>query len=294
MDGWQQEIPTFLVNIHKVDTVEDAHSYVARLNGTDPLVDQVLEQMRLGEGAGVLAPKFAYENVLRDCRNLLTGVPFDNGMGGMSPLWADIAAKIDALTVDVAIKQVLRGEAVRALVTVVRPAFYKLIALCEEQHQRATADDGVWKHPDGEGYYAHLLRLHTTTDMSADGIHAFGLREKARIHDEIRAIMSKVGFAGDLAAFFTYVKNDPKFYYPQTAKGKAAYIARSKAIVAGMRARLDEVFIHKPRAELVVKPVESFREESTTAAFYQSPGAFDGRPGTYYVNTFDLKVMSKF
>ena len=59
-------------------------------------------------------------------------MPFDNGMGCMSPLWADIAAKIDSLTVDVAIKQVLRGEAVRALVTVVRPDFYKLIALCEE------------------------------------------------------------------------------------------------------------------------------------------------------------------
>ncbi len=292
VQGWQQEIPTFLMNIHKVDTVQDANNYIARLNGVGALVDQVLEQMRLGEGAGVLAPKFAYTNVLRDCRNLLTGAPFDGA--GMSPLWADITGKIDALAIDSAVKQMLRGEAVRALVTVVRPAFYKLIALCEEQQQRASTEDGVWSHPDGEAYYAHVLRVHTTTDMSAEEIHTFGLRDVARIHDEIHAIMTKVGFAGDLADFFTFVKNDPQFYYPQTAEGKAAYIARSKQIVARMRARLDEVFAHKPRAELVVKAVEDFREESATAAFYQSPGAFDGRPGTYYVNTFDMKVMSKY
>ena len=294
LEGWQQEIPSFLMNIHRVENVDEAQAYIARLNGIGVLVDQVIEQMRLGESAGVLAPKFAYANVLRDCRNVLTGAPFDAGLKGDSPLWTDVSGKIDRLAIDAAAKQALRADAVKALVTVVRPAFQKLIALCTAQESRAGTDDGAWKHPDGAAYYANRLAFHTTTDMSAGAIHDFGLSEVERIHGEIRAIMSKVGFNGDLAAFFRFVKTDPQFYFPQTAEGKAAYIARSEEIIAAMRARLDDVFLRKPRANLVVKPVEAFREQSSTSAFYQSAGAFDGRPGTYYVNTYDMKAMSKY
>ena len=293
MGGWQQEVPSFLMNVHGVETIEEAQAYIARLHGVGALVDQVIERLQLAEGAGVLAPKFAYANVLRDCRNLLAGAPFDN-LSGNSPLWADISAKIERLHAEPGIKQKLRAEAVKALVTVVRPAYFRLIAVCEEQEGRTTTDDGVWKHPDGDAYYASRLAYHTTTTMTAAEIHDFGIAEVARIHGEMRAIMQTVGFTGDLPAFFRHLKNDPRFYYPQTPEGKADYVVQAEKIIAAMRVRLDEVFIRKPRAKLVVKPVEAYREQSATSAFYDSPGAFDGRPGTYYVNTFDMKAVSKF
>jgi len=293
IEGWQQRIPAFLMNIHHVDRVEDAQTYIARLNGISSLVDQIMEQMRLGENAGVLAPKFAHANVLRDCRNLLNGAPFTQG-GGDSPLWADISHKIDSLNVDVGAKQRLRAEAIRALVTVVRPAYLRLMDLCQRQAERANSDDGVWKHPEGEAYYASRLGYHTTTNMSAAEIHAFGLSEVARIHGEIRDTMGKVGFRGDLSAFFAFLRTDPQFYYPQSAAGKAAYMMRAREIIAAMSARLDEAFLRRPNSALAVKPVEAFREQSATSAFYQSPGAFDGRPGTYYVNTFDMTGLPKY
>jgi uncharacterized protein (DUF885 family) len=293
MAGWQQEIPAFLINIHHVESVDDARAYIARLNGIGTLIAQVIEQMRLGEAAGVLAPKFSYANVARDCRNILTGAPFDT-RAGSSPIWADFSAKIDRLRADPAVKQKLRGDAVRALVTSVRPAYLNLIAAVEQQHARATTDDGVWKHPDGEAYYASCLARHTTTGMSAADIHAFGLAEVERIHGDMRAIMRAVGFSGDLQAFFNHLKNEPRFYFPQTPEGKAAYIARAEAIIAAMKVRLGEVFVRLPRAKLVVKAVEPFREQSSTTAFYQSPGAYDGRPAIYYVNTFDMKALSKY
>src|SRR5262249_9158533 len=149
---------------------------------------------------------------------------------------------------------------------------------------RASADDGVWKLPDGEAYYANQLKYETTSTMSAKEIHEFGLSEVARIHAAMREIMRKVGFSGDLKAFFAAVKADPKQHYANTPEGKAAYVADTRRIIAGMPARLDEVFLKKPRAQLEVKPVEPFREQSATSAFYQPPGAYDGRPGTYYVN----------
>jgi len=294
IDGWQQEIPSFLMNIHQVETLEDAQGYIARLHGIGPLVDQVIERMRLAENAGVLAPEFTYAHVLRDCRNLLTGAPFDNQAGGDSPLWADIGAKIDRLDADYGVKQALRGDALRMLTASVRPAFLKLMFECEQQQAKAGTDDGAWKHPDGEVYYASRLAAHTTTSMSSAEIHAFGLSEVARIHGEMRTIMKKVGFGGDLPAFFAFLKNDPQFYFPQTDTGKTAYILRTEEIIGGMTARLDDVFLHKPRANLVVKAVEPFREQSATSAFYQSSGAFDGRPGIYYVNTYDMRAMPKF
>jgi uncharacterized protein (DUF885 family) len=293
MGGWQQEIPSFLVNIHHVDTVEDADAYIARLYGIGGLMELILEQMRQGAAAGVLAPKFAYANVLRDCRNLVTGAPFD-GLSGNSPLWADISGKIERLPIDQAVKQRLRADAVVALVKVVRPAYFKLIALCELQQEAAAEEDGAWKHPDGEAYYASRLAHHTTTEMSAADIHAFGLEEVARIQAEMQAIMQNLGFSGELRAFFGFLKSDTRFYYPQTPEGKTAYLARAEEIVGAMQSTLDEAFIHRPRAKLLVRPVEAFREQSSTAAFYQPPGAFNGRPGIYYVNTFDMKAVPKY
>ena len=284
--GWQQQIATFLINIHRVDTVE---AYVARLNGVGPLLDQVMANMREAEGKGVLAPRFVYAHVIRDCRNLLTGAPF--GPGVDSPLYADFAGKLDGLKADRVLKQALRADAAQALSGVVGPAYQKLIALAEAQASRAGVEDGAWRLPDGEAYYAQQLKYATTTAMSAAEIHAFGLAEVKRIHGEMRALMQKTGFPGDLRAFFTFLKTDPKFRYPGTTEGKAAYIARTRDIIAAMDQRLLEAFSRKPMGDLAVQGVPAFREQSATSAFYQGPGAYDGRPGTYFINTFDMAAL---
>ena len=70
------------------------------------------------------------------------------------------------------------------------------------QQARASTDDGAWKLPDGEAFYAARLRNFTTTDMSADEIHDTGLEAVARIHNEMQAVMRAVNFSGDLSAFF--------------------------------------------------------------------------------------------
>ena len=60
-----------------------------------------------------------------------------------------------------------------------------------------------------------------------------------------------------------------------------------------MEAKLPEFFATLPKAPLQVKPVEAFREKSAGQAFYQSPAPDGSRPGTYYVNLYNLKDMSK-
>jgi uncharacterized protein (DUF885 family) len=152
----------------------------------------------------------------------------------------------------------------------------------------------VWKLPRGDAYYAFALHAATTTRMTAEEIHQLGLREVARIHQDMASIMARVGFKGDLAAYFKYVKEDPKFYYPTTPEGKAAYLQRAAQIIADMRARLGEFFLTLPKAPLVVKPVEPFREQGAAGAFYEEPSADGTRPGTYYVNTVDMHGVPIF
>jgi uncharacterized protein (DUF885 family) len=232
--------------------------------------------------------------VVDSCREVIAGAPFDQS-GKKSALLEDIEGKIAALKdVDAATKASLLADATAALTGTVQPAYGRLIALLQAQEKLTTTDDGVWKLPEGAEFYAYQLRGSTTTRLTAGEIHALGLREVARIHSGMEAIMKQVGFTGDLQAFFKYIKEDPKFYYPTTPEGKAAYMKRVTEIIDTMNARLDEFFTIKPKAPLVVKPVEPFREQGSAAAFYEQPSADGSRPGSYYVNTIDMKSIPIF
>ncbi len=149
--------------------------------------------------------------------------------------------------------------------------------------------DGIWRLPDGKAYYAALLANYTTTDMSAAQIHALGLSEVARIHGEMKKIMAQVGFKGTLREFFEHLRTSPQYYYTT----REDYLADVDAKVKAMEARLPAFFHTLPKAHLQVKAVEAFREKSAGKAFYQSPSPDGSRPGTYYVNLYDLRDMSK-
>jgi uncharacterized protein (DUF885 family) len=152
----------------------------------------------------------------------------------------------------------------------------------------------VWKLPRGEAYYDARLKHYTTTDLTADEIHNIGLREVARIQTEMQAIMDRVEFDGTLKEFFTFLRTDPQFTYPNTDEGREAYMRDATAIIDDMKSRLDTLFITKPKADMVVKRVEPFREDTAFGAFYNSPALDGSRPGTYYVNLKDVAEQPKY
>lgn len=291
MRGMHANAPAFLINFHRVDDESDARAYIARLRGLGPLFDQVIAGVELRRAKGILPPKFVFPLVSDAARQVVTGEPFDQ-TGRKSALWEDFSAKVVALKdVDDATRTALLAEGRAALLEVVQPTYARLLDVLAAQHRAATDDDGAWKLPDGRAFYDFKLRSYTTTNLSADEIHETGLREVARIHAEMAAIKAKVGFKGTLPEFFVFMREDPQFSYPNTPEGKQAYITRATAFIDAMRGRLDELFIVKPKAALVVKPVEPFREEGSAAAFYERPAPDGSRPGAYYVNTFEMKGL---
>ena len=65
-------------------------------------------------------------------------------------------------------------------------------------------------------------------------------------------------------------------------------------MIDDMKLELDALFITKPKADMIVKAVESFREKSAGKAFYQRPAPDGSRPGIYYANMYDMKMMPKY
>jgi uncharacterized protein (DUF885 family) len=130
--------------------------------------------------------------------------------------------------------------------------------------------------------------------MTAEEIHNLGLAEVARIHDEMRGIMKQVGFEGSLKEFFDFTRTDPQFFKPNTPEGKAEYLDEATAWIDQMREDLPTVFNTFPKADMIVKAVEPFREKSAGKAFYSRPAPDGSRPGTYYANLYRMQDMPTY
>ena len=293
--GPHSGVPSFLINQHRVSSVEDAEKYIARLEGVKTYLGQHQKNAEDQFARGVNPPKWSYAQMIATSRNIISGAPFDDS-GADSTLLDDFTKKVNALNISGEKKQALRARAADALRNSVKPAYESLIAMFETQAAKASNDDGAWKLPDGAAYYANRLAQMTTTDMTADEIHALGLAEVRRIHDEMRTIKDAVGFDGSLQAFFIYMREDPdgKFTYPNTDEGRAQYLKKATAIIDAMRGRLDDLFYTKPKADLIVKRVEPFREQAAGKAFYQRPAPDGSRPGIYYANLYNMADMPSY
>jgi uncharacterized protein (DUF885 family) len=292
-NGAHVTMPAFLINTHRVESEADALAYIRRLEGVRPQLEQLLERAAQAAEQGILPPRFVFPYVIEDSRNIVTGRPFDDGPAD-SPLLADIRSKVEKLTIEEARRGSLLAQPELALLTSVMPGYEAVIAWAGEAAKIATDDDGVWKLPDGAAYYDYLLENFTTAKLSADEIHAIGLREVARLHGDMRKLMKQVEFEGDLQAFYEFMRADPRLYYEDPDAGRAAWHADAHRYIAGMRAKLPEYFITLPKSELVVNAVEPFREQSASKAFYRRPSLDGTRPGVFYGNLYQMSEMPKY
>ena len=293
MFGAQSGKPAFLINMHRIDSISDAEAYVSRLNGFNTYFTQLVENLKAREAIGVVPPVFVYDKVVQDSENILVGQPFDTS-NTESTLLKDFMKKVNKLEIDTEAKSALEKQAKDALMTSVKPAYEVLISFMKGQKGRANSDHGAWKFPDGEAFFNNALKRTTTTDLTANEIHQIGLDEVARIHEEMDAIRVKVEYEGTLQDFFEFMKTDKQFYYSADKEGKAAYLKDAVHLIDSMKTRLDEIFISKPKADIMVKAVEAFREQSAGKAFYNRPAADGSRPGIYYANLYDMESMPTY
>jgi uncharacterized protein (DUF885 family) len=292
MFGVQSGTPDFMINQHRIPDARGAEDYIARLGEFGRKVDEVLEGLALREKQGVVPPRFVIQRVLTEMRGF-TGSP-----AAENPLQLNFVKKVAALKdLGAAEQQALQARSLQAIDATVLPAYRKLIAFFEGQLTRASDDDGVWKLPDGDAYYAWQLRQQTTTTMTPQQVHELGLAEVARIGAEMQAIL---GAQGQLqgnetpAQALARLSKEARFLYANDAAGRAQALVDYTAMIQDQLQRSRSVVGLVPKAAIEVKRVPEFKEETAAAAYYNPPSLDGTRPGVFYANLRDMNAMPKF
>jgi len=257
-------------------TVRDYENFLKRIDGFTAWVEQAIVNMREGVEAGVVQPAILMERTLPQLEaHIVDDVE-------QSLFFRPVSAFPD--TVPEAERPRLQRAYAEAITGRLVPAYARLRDFIRDEYLPACRDTyGLYALPDGEAWYAHLIREHTTTELGAEEIHQIGLDEVARIHGEMIAIKQEVGFDGDLQAFFAHLNTDPRYYFESREEIIAAHEAlREKADNAAPR-----LFHRSPRAGYEIRAVEEFRERSAAKGSYQRPSTDGSRPGIFYVNTWN-------
>lgn len=289
MGGLHRRVATTLLNDHPIADRTDADAYIARLRAVKALMGELVVQLKQQLERGVQPPRFVYDLTLSESQNLLKGRPFED-VAHDSPVLADFRGKIQKAKFPASDQAVLLDQAQVALRDGFEPGYRALIGQLQAAQKSATEQAGVWKLPKGAEYYRFTLESYTTLPLAPADVHALGVKEVARIHDEMRAVMKRVEFKGTLQEFFAHMRDDPRYYYSDNAEGRAKYIADAQALLQAAKERQREVVSRPPNVDVTVRAVEAWREKSSAKAFYQNPTEDGSRPGVFYINLYDMKA----
>ncbi|EED30522.1 hypothetical protein NOR53_535 [gamma proteobacterium NOR5-3] len=294
-NGPQSRLPNSLINYQDVASESDMQDYISRLQQSGRYLRQYLVRAQLAAQDGIRAPYFDYERAISEIDRVITGAPFSDG--DSSALWSDIGGKLAALqeagAIDSERADELTEAARAALLGEFKPAYEEIRAWLVADFANVSEEaEGAWSLPNGEAYYNARLATMTTLPLTAEEIHQTGIREVARIQEEMEDIKRQVGFEGSLQEFFNFLREDDQFFLPNTDEGRQAYLDLADKHLQDMYAKLPDYFGILPKAGLRVRRVEAFREQAGGAAHY-ARGTPDGsRPGTFYAHLADMRAVA--
>lgn len=260
-------------------TLKDYQDWLKRLQALPVAIEQSTALMQAGVQAGNLPPRVLMQRVPAQIASQVVEDPTKSAFYKPFLKFPDSIAQAD--------RDKLQAEAKRIIAADVVPAYRSFQSYFNEQYLPKTRDSiAATELPDGKAYYDFLARYYTTTDLTAEQIHAIGLKEVARLRAEMEKVKAQTGFKGSLAEFFTYLRTDPRFFHKTPEELLTAYRALSKRIDP----ELVKVSRIIPRMPYGVRAIPDSIAPDTTTAYYQ-PGATDGsRAGFYYVNLYKPEV----
>jgi len=288
MFGLHTQVPSFMMNIHQIQTIKDARAYIDRIWGLRQLFDDLLVQVRQREAAGIIPPKFVMESVISTAEGLLQGYPITNS-DDEHVLWQDFNDKIAYLDIYPESQQVLSSDLKRALQRGFAPAYRNLIRHYKTVLVDASKDTGFGQFEDGKEFYQFAVRQSTTTATDASSLHELGKQRIADIHLQIEALLPQLGFE-TLEQLFDHTRTGANLFY----KDGDQAIEETKVYIRNINQELGKLFYDIPNMPMEVRAVEPYREASSPVAFYQPPSNDGSRPGRYYMNLSKLDELPKF
>lgn len=292
MRGIHRTIPQTLMNNHTIANEEDAHAYISRLEGVEPLLLELTAEMERRAALGTRVPLFAREGVIATFENFGGGALAAGE--GENVIRADFRSKIAEAGFSGSVQQALLADADAALAGPFRRGLDAVTGYLRDTAGDAPEESGAWTLPGGQDFYRAALEIETTLPVSAEEIHETGLAETARLHAALHEKMAELGYVGGLRGFFRHLREDPAFYFTNDDAGREAYLAEARAVLDEMYARLDGLFGRLPRAALEVRRVEPWLERSAGIAGYFPPSADGSRPGVFLVNLYDMNRLPRY
>lgn len=266
-----------LVPLLPFTTVKDYVDFIARMKQLPRLFDDTVVQMRKGMADGLMPPRFLLEKVVVQAEGIAKQKPEETPFAEPLSKFPKEVSQAD--------QKRLREEFVGAIRDSVLPAYGRFAKFVQEEYApKGRTEPGMWALPDGAARYAAAVKRSTTTELTPGEIHEIGLREVARIEKEMLSIAEKLAFK-DLKSFNAAIEKNPKL----KAQSREQILELYRGYIAQMKAELPKLFGRLPKADLVVMPVESFREKEAAGAQYEAGTPDGSRPGHVLVNTGDYE-----
>lgn len=268
---------------HPFNTVEDYDNFLGRINGFEQWMKQAQINMQEGIQAGLTVPRILMERVIPQLDSQLVDSVEESGFYQPIINMPESFSEAD--------RERLIAAYTRAIEEQLLPAYRDMRDFITESYLSAARDThGMNALPGGPERYAYLVRRSTTTDLTPEEIHNIGLAEVARIHEEMQAVMSEVGFEGNMSEFFDFLNTDPQFYFTEREDLLNGYLALRDVIDPNA----PKLFKTIPKADFEIRLVEPFREKSASGGQYRAASPDGSRKGVFFANAYDLSARPKW
>ncbi|MDY7233330.1 DUF885 domain-containing protein [Hyalangium rubrum] len=260
--------------VHPFKTVKDYEDFLARVDGFLAWNESAIARLREGIEKGIVLPRVLVERTLPQLAAHVVDKPEDSLFFQPVKNFPEGMAEADRARLTETWRATIRDRLV--------PAYRRLHDFLRDEYlPRARPTVGLSALPGGSEWYAYLVRKTTTTDLTPDALHALGLREVARIHGEMDAVIQQLSFKGDRKAFEAHLEKLPELRF----KSREDMLQRYRETKARVDALTPRLFDLIPKQDYEVRAVEAFREKSAAGGSYMSASPDGSRPGVFYLNT---------
>jgi uncharacterized protein (DUF885 family) len=264
-------------------SVADYEDILARLEALPKNIEEQLVLLKEGLGKGFTPPKITMRDVPQQIAALVPEDPMKSALLEAFTEFPPSIGEPDRTRLTTRAKQIYSST--------VRPAFLKLRDYVRNTYIPACRDAiAATALPNGAANYAYQVRWQTTTKLTPQQIHEIGLAEVKRIRAEMDKVIASSGFRGSFHDFTEFLRSDKRFYFERPEDLVNAY----KIIAKSIDPQLLHEFGKLPRNQYGVIPIPDFKAPSQTTAYYQPGAPAAGRPGYYFVNTYNLAARPKW
>ena len=276
----------FLSDMHQIDSYIDAKNYIQRASLFDESFEGLLTILEKQAEENIYAPDFVYVHVINQLDELMNH-DLEN-----HPLYSQFVNKISKTDISEENQIALAKELEEVINNHVTRGFSLLKDFMVKTQKFANTNDGIWSLPNGDEYYQLQIRSYTTTDYTANEIHEMGVNEVKRISNRMGEILKNLGYDTEnksVGQIMNDLNEDPKFLYADTPDRKDIVVADYTAMVKEAQEVMVDYFVTMPKADVIVKAVPEYSEQTAAGGYYQSPALDGSRPGVFYANLYDIK-----